>query len=174
MAGFRQETRREVAAGALHADPVPRPARSLQGHRAGIVSRAAAAAVDGALLLAVLACGYAAVLGVVFLWNPARFSAPSIPFWVVLVVAGSTATTYLVLCWVLAGRTYGDLVLALRVVDRHGRHPHFLLALLRAVAYVLVPLRLFWVAVNRQNRSLQDIVLRTSVVYDWHGPDHGV
>jgi uncharacterized RDD family membrane protein YckC len=174
MAGFRQETRREVAAGVVHADPVPRPARLLQGRRAGVVSRVAAAAVDGALLLAFLACCYLAALGVVFLWNPARFSAPSFPFWLVLVVAGCTSTLYLVVCWVVAGRTYGDLVLALRVVDRRGGHPSFLLALVRAVGCVLVPLGLLWTAVNRQNRSLQDIVVRTSVVYDWHGPDHGL
>jgi hypothetical protein len=32
---------------------------------------------------------------------------------------------------------------------------------------VLFPILLLWVAVSRQNRSVQDLVLRTSVVYDW-------
>jgi hypothetical protein len=29
------------------------------------------------------------------------------------------------------------------------------------------PAGLLWCAVNARNRSLQDIVMRTSVVYDW-------
>jgi hypothetical protein len=30
-----------------------------------------------------------------------------------------------------------------------------------------VPVGLFWVAVSSQSRSVQDLFLRTSVVYDW-------
>ena len=29
------------------------------------------------------------------------------------------------------------------------------------------PVGLFWVAFSRENRSLQDVVLRTSVIHDW-------
>jgi uncharacterized RDD family membrane protein YckC len=138
--------------------------------RAGIVTRTAAAVLDGLLVTVVVAGGYAAVIGVVFLWNPARFHVPSVPFWVLLLVAGALATGYLTLCWATTGRTYGDVVMAVRVVDRHGHHLALPLAGLRALLCVLVPLGLFWAAVNRQNRSLQDIALRTAVIYYWHGP----
>ena len=157
-------------AGELHPVPVRREPPSLDGMRAGIVTRTAAAAIDGTLVLLVVAGGYAAVIGVVFLWNPARFDMPSLPFWALLVIAGGLATGYLSICWATTGRTYGDLVMAVRVVDRHGHHLSFPLALLRAALCVLVPLGLFYAAVNRQNRSLQDLALRTSTIYYWHGP----
>jgi hypothetical protein len=32
---------------------------------------------------------------------------------------------------------------------------------------VVFPIGLFWVVINRHRRSIQDIVLRTEVVYDW-------
>ena len=154
----------------LHAVQVAHETRSFDGKRAGIVTRFAAAALDGTLVLLVIAVGYLAVIGVVFLWNPARFEMPSLPFWVLLLLAGGLTTAYLSLCWATTGRTYGDLVMAVRVVDRHGHHLPFPLALLRALLCVLVPLGLFYAAINRQNRSLQDIALRTSVIYYWHGP----
>ena len=31
----------------------------------------------------------------------------------------------------------------------------------------MFPVVLFWVVVSRENRSLPDVLLRTSVVYDW-------
>jgi uncharacterized RDD family membrane protein YckC len=159
-----------VVAGELHPVVIPREARSFDGMRAGIVTRFAAAALDGALVALVIAGGYAAVVGVVFLWNPAGFDMPSLPFWGFLVLAGVLTTAYLSVCWATTGRTYGDLVMAVRVVDRHGHHLSFPLALLRALLCVLVPLGLFYAAINRQNRSLQDLALRTSTIYYWHGP----
>jgi len=42
-------------------------------------------------------------------------------------------------------------------------------AFMRAVLCVIFPVGLAWVLVSRHNRSLQDVVLRTSVVYDWLG-----
>ena len=154
----------------LHPVPVGHEARSFDGMRAGIVTRFAAAALDGTLVALVIAGGYAAVVGFVFLWDPAGFEMPSLPFLGILLVAGTLTTLYLAVCWATTGRTYGDLVMAVRVVDRHGHHPSFPLALLRALLCVLVPLGLFYAAVNRQNRSLQDIALRTSTIYYWHGP----
>jgi hypothetical protein len=40
-------------------------------------------------------------------------------------------------------------------------------ALLRAALNVVFPLGLAWVAISRQNRSVQDVALGTSVIYDW-------
>ncbi len=41
------------------------------------------------------------------------------------------------------------------------------MALGRGAFYALFPLGLLWAAVDGRNRSVQDLVLRTSVVYDW-------
>jgi hypothetical protein len=38
---------------------------------------------------------------------------------------------------------------------------------LRAIACLFFPLGLFWVLLSRSNSSLQDLGLRTAVVYDW-------
>ena len=40
-------------------------------------------------------------------------------------------------------------------------------ALLRAVGYVVFPIGLLWVAISPANRSVQDVILRSSVIYDW-------
>jgi uncharacterized RDD family membrane protein YckC len=53
------------------------------------------------------------------------------------------------------------------VVDHRGRPLRLLVALLRAVFYVVFPLGLLLCAGGRQHRSVQDLVLRTSVIYDW-------
>ena len=65
------------------------------------------------------------------------------------------------------GRTYGCHVLGLRVVSYRGSRMRPLGALLRAVFCVFFPIGLLWCAASRANRSVQDVVLRTSVVYDW-------
>ena len=53
------------------------------------------------------------------------------------------------------------------MVNRHGQRLHPLVALVRAVCYVIFPMGLLWVLVSGHNRSLQDLVVRTSVIYDW-------
>ena len=123
-------------------DPVsrillPGPARSVQGHRAGIVTRVAAGAVDLVVALLGVALMYAA-------W-----------------------AAYLTVAWATTGRTFGNRLLGLRVVDDGGRTIGLARAFLRAAACVMFPIVLFWVVVSRENRSLPDILLRTSVVYDW-------
>jgi hypothetical protein len=57
--------------------------------------------------------------------------------------------------------------MGLRVVDRRGRHPGLLVAAARAVLYVVFPIGLLWCAVSRSRRSLQDLLLLSTVIYDW-------
>ena len=45
--------------------------------------------------------------------------------------------------------------------------PELVGALLRAVLCVLFPIGLFWIVLSSENRSVQDVLLRSSVVYDW-------
>ena len=146
---------------------VPKEARPFQGRPAGPASRILAGGLDGLVLLAVLAAAYAAWAATVFLWNPAgfRFPAPSRPL--ILVVGYVACIAYLTLCWRISGRTYGDQVIGLRVVRRSGRRLGFAAALARAVVCAVFPLGLLWAAVSRENRSVADLLLRTSVVYDW-------
>jgi uncharacterized RDD family membrane protein YckC len=82
-----------------------------------------------------------------------------------------TAVCYLAGTWTVLGRSYGCRVMGLRVVDRHGRSPRVTRALLRATFCVFFPLGLLWCCVGRARKSVQDIVLGTTVVYDWM-PEH--
>jgi len=146
---------------------IPREARPFQGRRAGLPSRMLAGLLDGLVVLVLLAGGYCAWAASVFLWSPYRFHLPA-PSRLLVGVAGLlAAVTYLTLCWRTSGQTYGDQVIGLRVTGRRGRAPGLITALARAVFCTLVPIGLLWTAVSRDNRSLADLLLRTSVVYDW-------
>jgi uncharacterized RDD family membrane protein YckC len=148
---------------------VPVQARAVQGRRAGIVSRAIADIVDCAVVAGVLAAGYLGVVVVRFLWRSWAFTMPTPSFLLMLVLGGVTAVIYLTAAWATTGRSYGKHVMGLRVIGPFGRRLRFVGAFLRAVFCVVLPVGIAWVAVSRHNRSLQDVVLRTSVVYDWLG-----
>lgn len=142
----------------------------IQGRRAGFVTRAAANALDVALVVLLLFAGYLVVAALRFLWHPSSFRFPAPSLELVLTIGGLLLIGYFALAWTAVGRTYGDEVLGLRVVDRRGRRLGGALATARAALCVLFPLGLLWVLVSPRNRALQDVVLRTSVVYDWSRP----
>jgi uncharacterized RDD family membrane protein YckC len=114
-----------------------------------------------------LIVGYLGFVVMVFLVPPGGFELPVPPLWLDLVAGPVAMTLYLAAWWHSGGRTYGCHVMGLRVVDRHGREPSIVTALLRAAFSVAFPLGLAWVVLSRQNRSIQDLALRTSVIYDW-------
>jgi uncharacterized RDD family membrane protein YckC len=153
---------------------VPRQARSFQGHRAGIVSRVAAAAVDTIAVVVAVLVGYLAVAGVQFLVKPRDFHFHGLGPEGTLLVGAVVLVGYLTAAWAIGGRTYGDLLMGLRVVTTRGHRLSWIRAAIRAVLYLVVPLGLLWVAIDRRGRSLQDIVLRTAVVYDWQPHDRRV
>ncbi len=147
--------------------PVPREARPYQGRQAGVVTRSLAGFIDGLVVVVVLALGFVGWTAVRFVLDPRGFKFSGggalfgITSWLLLMVL------YLTVAWSVTGRTYGCHVMGLRVVDRRGRHPHLLLAWVRALLCTFVPIGLLWCLANRAQRSLQDLVLRTTVIYDW-------
>ena len=150
-----------------HVDPIPREARPFQGHRAGLVTRAAAAAVDLGIVIIALGVCYLGLTAFLFLFDPRNFTAPAPSPWLVYAVGGLLLTVYLAVSWMGSGRTYGNHVMGLRVVNRKGNRLHPLASFVRAALYAIFPIGLFWVLVSGHNRSLQDLVVRTSVIYDW-------
>jgi uncharacterized RDD family membrane protein YckC len=147
--------------------PLPREARPYQLQRAGLVTRGVAAVIDGVVVAGVLLSGYAAWTVLLYLLDPRNFSFPDIGLVFSLATAFVVTVVYLGLAWRISGRSYGCLVMGLRVVNYRGGRMTLVGALLRALFCAIVPIGLLWVAVSRQNRSLQDSVLRTSVIYDW-------
>jgi uncharacterized RDD family membrane protein YckC len=136
-----------------------------------MVTRAIAATVDAVVVILVVALGLVVVNAVVFVLNPQGYRLVGASQEVLVGVALGTAIVYLAGTWAMVGRSYGCHVMGLRVVDRRGRSPRLAMALLRAVLYVFFPLGLVWCGVVRSRKSVQDLLLGTTVVYDWM-PEH--
>ena len=146
--------------------PEPTTRATVVGQRAGFVTRAIGATVDACAVVLAVAIGYVGVAGFRFLLHPRTFHFPAPGFALLLSIVGAALVAYLTVTWAIPGRTYGDQLMGLRVTDRRGRRLHWSRAAARAVLYVLFPLGLGWVLVSTRNRSLQDVVLGTAVVYD--------
>lgn len=150
-----------------HVNPIPVEAREYQGHRAGVVSRTIAGTIDFVVTVAVLGGTYVAWAAFRFLLDPTRFSFPTVkPLWFI-VASGAFLFVYLTVSWATSGQTYGAHVMGLRVVNFRGKRLRPGGAILRSAFCVGLPIGLFWCAVSHQNRSVQDVALRTSVIYDW-------
>lgn len=141
---------------------------------AGIVSRGLAALVDMVVVVVTMGGLYLGLVLTTLVLNPAtfRFPAPNLIFSTAMTFVVSVL--YLTMCWTLSGRTVGAVLLGVRVAGRRGEPLRVAVAALRAVACVLFPIGLLWVAVDRQRRSVQDIVLSSRVVYDRPVPSASV
>ena len=147
--------------------------QALGGHRAGFASRVMADAVDlGIIWLLGLSLLLSAGVAHYLLAGP-PFGVPALRLWLSGPLGAALAVAYLTAGWATTGRTPGKQLAGLRVVDRAGRRLRRSRALLRALLCVLFPAGLLWVLVSRRNASLQDLLARSAVVYDWsyHAPD---
>jgi uncharacterized RDD family membrane protein YckC len=151
----------------VHLAAVPPEARGYQGQRAGLVSRMLASAVDLVVVVGTVAIGYLAVSMVLFLWDPGHFHFPAPDRTWLLTAGGVVLFCYLSVSWLVNGRTWGDFLLGLRVVNYQGEPLRVAGAVARSALCVVFPIGILWVAVSRANRSVADVVLRTSVVYAW-------
>jgi uncharacterized RDD family membrane protein YckC len=142
-------------------------AASLQGARAGFVSRIVASGIDATVVAVLISVAYLGAAGFSFFLDPHDFEFPK-PH-LLLTTSLSTAVTavYLALGWWISGRTPGKQIVGLRVVDHGGTGVGLGKSIVRAVSCVLFPLGLFWTAFSMRNSSVQDLVLNTAVVYDW-------
>lgn len=148
--------------------PIPHAAELFQGRPAGLVSRVLAAVVDVAAVAAVVGVLYLGVTGVRFVLFPARFTFPEPSVWLSVPLILAIAVAYLTEGWVSNGRSWGDALLGVRVVTSYSRRPpRVIRSLVRAVLCVAFPIGLLWVPLSRRNRSVQDVLVGTSVVYDW-------
>ena len=146
---------------------VPAQARDFQGQRAGIVTRVAASAVDFLAVVVAIAVIYGGIAGVTFIIRPRSFHWPNNIGWSLPILYFVLLTLYLAFSWAGTGRTYGGALLGVRVVNRHGARMRLPGAILRAILCIVFPIGLLWVAVSSANRSVQDLIFRTSVIYDW-------
>jgi uncharacterized RDD family membrane protein YckC len=152
---------------AEQASTIPVEARAHQGHEAGIVSRLLAAGLDLVVVVGVLVAGYVGWCVAAFVVDARGFDLPRPSPWLVLGSYVVVAVACLALPWCVDGRSYGQHVMGLRVTTREGDLLRLPRALLRAVVCVLFPVSLAWVVVSRRDAAAHDILLRTTVHYDW-------
>ena len=139
----------------------------MQGRRAGIVSRILADAIDLMIAVAIVIIAYLGFSAVLFIARPARFTWPHPSTSLSSSLVALLLVLYLAIGWSETGRTVGKQVMGLRLVNGRGDPPSLWSALLRAVLCVVFPIGLAWSGFDRRNRSLQDLLMRTSVLYDW-------
>jgi len=150
-------------------DTVPKEARPFHGQPAGLVTRTLANIVDVIVVAALLAAGYLAVAGVLFLRKGSSFTFPIVTFRLGYVAGFAAWVVYMTFGWRTSGRTYGDHLLGIRVRTMADNDVGGARALIRAVLCAIAPLLLVWVAISRDQRSVQDLIVGTHVIYDWGG-----
>ncbi len=145
---------------------VPEPARAFQGERAGFTSRFIAAVIDVSLVALLMIGVWFTLVIVQAIFTPGvNIDAPTMG---TLILWGYIFTTlYWMFAWANTGRSLGGWVMGVRVVSPRGHRLGFFYALLRSGFCVAFPFGLLWALVSKRNRSVQDLVLRTNVIYDW-------
>jgi uncharacterized RDD family membrane protein YckC len=143
-----------------------------QGRSAGLVSRTVADAIDVVAVSIGVIAGYLAVSAFRFVLRPQLFRWPQPGALDLALVAAVVFTMYLGTGWTSTGRTLGKAIMGLRVVGRDRSALGSGRAFGRAVLCVLFPVGLLWSAADRRERAVHDLLLGTSVVYDW-GPRSG-
>lgn len=176
MTSFR-EYRAAMASGhepALDMPVLPSDAIAFQGERAGFISRALAAGIDVFIVFLIVLGTVAAWWAASFLFQPISTSEPvlgtgdRVPDLGFFILYGYTLNVlYWTIGWATGGRTIGNLIMGLRVVNHRGERLRWPGAFVRALFCTVFIPGLFWVIISGANRSVQDVVLRTSVIYDW-------
>jgi uncharacterized RDD family membrane protein YckC len=166
MMSFREFRQSHDAADGVVLQTLPVAARAMQGERAGFVTRTIAAVIDvvitGAIVLGIWVAGWLFLL----VFSPSGGESLPPPGYFLL-------SGYVVLwafwtwCWATSGRSPGQSLMGVRVLDRHDQRPSWGLAAVRSAFCIVFQIGIVWVLVSRRNRSVQDVVLGTSVIHDW-------
>ena len=148
----------------------PRPRLSVSGHYAGPVSRAAAALVDGWLIMALYTLGFAALnLLLNAFFGHSLSGDPSTPLAVASLA--TWAFLYVFVSLAVTGRTAGKGLAGLRVVRADGAAPSvgalFLRTIVFPISALLFGIGFLLIIVQREHRGLHDLIAGTAVVYDW-------
>jgi len=166
MPTFSQFSKTFVPGSQVYFSSLPERARSIQGLSAGFTSRLIAVFIDIALVALL-------VLGAWGGWEALRYilsvfytlpAATGIPL---LIIGYLLMWLYWTWSWSIGGRSLGNILMGLRVQTQQGENLGLGLAALRSVLSIVFALGLLWSIVSRKNKSLQDVVLGTEVVFDW-------
>jgi uncharacterized RDD family membrane protein YckC len=149
--------------------PIRNPkARALQAKRAGIASRLAADGIDWGIVIGI----YVGILLGIALFGyfagNGKFDVPQPNPGVTLTSQWVIAVLYLTAGWAGSNRTVGKSFMGLRVVTNSGQLLRPRRAFFRAlICATLGAITLAWVIVSRRRAGIHDVIMQTSVVYDW-------
>ncbi|MSO26839.1 MAG: RDD family protein [Candidatus Nanopelagicales bacterium] len=164
-----EKFRQQLAAGEVRNPAqvvIPEKAKPKQGHRSGIVTRAIAVAIDISVVIIVMLINYGLLWLFLLLVAPIHLFEMPAASWFFL--AGFVLLwAYWTAAWALSGRTLGNHLMGIQVVDYKGARLTWPLSALRSILSMVFPIGLLWVVVSPTNRSIQDTILRTSVVHNW-------
>jgi uncharacterized RDD family membrane protein YckC len=132
-----------------------------------LISRFVANAIDLLLVLVAIGVVYLGVAATDFLLAPRRFAWPSPGALTIGILGWGLLIVYLTVAWSGTGRSLGKQVMGLRVERHDGGGLRLGHAFLRALLCAAFPIGLFWSLFSRDSASVQDLVVRTKVVYDW-------
>jgi uncharacterized RDD family membrane protein YckC len=144
------------------------PVAPLQRKRAGIVSRLGADGIDFVVVEVIFAMVFVGFAFARFLLTDKPFELPHPPLGVTSGYQFLLLTAYLAWGWASTGRTPGMALLGLRVLTDDGRPLSIPRSIARAALCAAVgPILLAWALVSRRNAGIHDLLLSTSVIYDW-------
>lgn len=154
---------------ATKVNPIRHPtARDLQGKRAGIATRVSADAIDWGIVVAIYVGILLAIALADYFIGSGNFDVPRPPAGITVASEWVIAILYLTAGWTGTNRTVGKSVMGLRVVTNGGQPLRPRRAFFRAlICATLGAIALAWVIVSRRRAGIHDVVVRTSVVYDW-------
>lgn len=166
MKTFRDYLRTHKADDGVVLQTLPVAARAMQGERAGFFTRVIAAIIDvvitGAIMFAAWVAGWLFLL----VFSPAEgYTLPQPGYF--LLSGYLILWLYWTWFWATSGRSPGQSLMGVRVLGRNDHHPGWGMAAVRSAFCVVFPIGIGWIVVSRRNRSVQDVVLRTSVIHDW-------
>lgn len=142
----------------------------LQGHYAGICTRATAFLIDVIAIVLVFDIFAKAVEYLVSTLADENFRLSDLP-WAAGLLLGAWALFYCTYPVTAGGRTLGMAVVGLRVIRPDGTPVGGRQAVVRALAlplsFVTLGIGFLLILVQREGRALQDLIGGTAVVYDW-------
>lgn len=146
---------------------LPVEARKYQGQRAGIVTRLIAGVIDIAIVSVVVVLIQLFFAIVRFLVSGSDWELDWVDTAYHLAFGFVIFVLYMTTAWRTTGRSVGAQIMGLRVVNNDGLLLRTAPAFARALFLAVFPIGLFWVVFSSRNRSIQDVFLGSSVIYDW-------
>ncbi|NDC79498.1 MAG: RDD family protein [Chitinophagia bacterium] len=150
----------------VNTSSMPRKAEQFQGRPAGLLTRMIGAGVDVALVY-VLVTLLDVSLRILDLVATPFVTVPIPPPAILVGIGFVIFWGYTTWSWSSLGRSLGDHVMGIRIETEDGASPGTKRAAVRSLAFIAFPPGLLWVPFSGRARSLQDLLVRTDVRYDW-------